>query len=134
MTWYLNQGGNHIGKDGRTTPHGGLVQDDLDLATLFPNKFQKVDPPAEMIAEIQAAAPAPVVAAAAPAAPTEVDVTDEFVGAKEAGFRVLQVYNKGKVAYNIFDGDSPVPSNEKPLTGPQTSKKLVELGVVPPTE
>lgn len=133
MTWYLNRGGNHVGRDGKTYANGEMLQDTLDLESMFPAKFQRVDPPAEIVAQLAAVA-APV-ATPEPAANAEVDVTDEFPGAKEAGFRVLQTNNKGKVAYNIFDGeDETPPLNEKPLTGPQTTKKLIELGVEAPQE
>jgi hypothetical protein len=132
--WYKNLGGNHTEGESNTKTHGpgAVFESERPLADLFPNKFQEVDAPLKARKSI--AAPVPTLAIEAPVVevpsePEPVEVTSEYPGAEEAGLRVVQVMDKGKIRYNIYEVDSETPINDTPLTGQKTTKKLVELGV-----
>lgn len=135
--WFKNLGGSHVETKGEFNTAVVIAPNEVfesskKLDQLFPNKFQEVTPPlaqrAQDVAIDPTSAPTPE-PEKSPKEPEKVEVTTEFEGAEAAGFKIFQVNVHGKVRYNIFDGEAEEPSNDKPLTGPQTTKKLAELGV-----
>lgn len=96
-THVKNIGGQHTLADGTTVEHGGTFEYEGTLAELqakYPNKFVAAEGGK----------------AAAPAAPEETDVTEDFPAAKENDLQVV----KTAKGWNIYDdGDDPI--NEKPL-------------------
>lgn len=148
MPWFVNNGGVHqVRATKQLVKHGESFEEDLPLDEMFPNKFSRAEPPphvldairdqvrqqmeAEQAESLAAAASAePAKPAGPPADGTTEDRTDDFSGAKEAGFVVMGIIVKGKAKYNIFDKDNlKTPVNEHPLTGPKAEAKLAELGV-----
>lgn len=131
MFKYKNNGGQHVGPDGKAVNHGEeFTTEESNLCERFPGKFTLLTDAADKAPDAGDKAPepdkAPTGTGKSPEAPNAAeDVTSDFPEAEEADLVVLKEGGK----WNIYDGDPANEDNrinEKPLLKREVGEQLAE--------